>query len=154
MTVVSESGMNDVVEVTDCDAVEAVKISEVGCARASLVVVTYIFPPTWLSTKFAKSNTKTTLPDGASEMKLHISFPVNLVTKRVHLTCIIPVMHYSEQEQIANEIIQILSMGRSNNVQNYFHAQMPISILQKLQGGNYIQQWPRTSLVALDKRKC
>jgi len=112
VTVVSESGMNDVVEVTDCDAVEVVKISEVGCARASLVVVTYIVPPTWLSKKFAESSTKTTLPDGACEMKLHISFPVNLITERVHLTCIIPVMHYSEQEQIANEIIQILLNGQ------------------------------------------
>jgi hypothetical protein len=46
------------------------------------------------------------------------------------------------------------SKGRSNDVQKYFHAQMPISIIQKLQGGNCIQQWPRTSLVALDKRKC
>ncbi len=112
VTVVSESGMNDVVEVTDCDAVEVVKISEVGCARASLVVVTYIVPPTWLSKKISESSTKTTLPDGACEMKLHISFPVNLVTERVHLTCIIPVMHYSEQEQIANEIIQILLNGQ------------------------------------------
>lgn len=59
-----------------------------------------------------QSNTKTKLPDGACEMKLHISFPVNLVTKRVHLTCIRPVMHYSEQKQIANEIIQILLKGQ------------------------------------------
>jgi hypothetical protein len=42
VTVVSESGMNVVVEVTDCDAVEVVKISEVGCAHASLVVVTCV----------------------------------------------------------------------------------------------------------------
>jgi hypothetical protein len=42
VTVVSESGMNVVVEVTDCDAVEVVKISEVGCARASLEVVTCV----------------------------------------------------------------------------------------------------------------
>jgi hypothetical protein len=46
------------------------------------------------------------------------------------------------------------SKGRSNDVQKYFHAQMPISMIQKLQGGNCIQQWPRTSLEALDKRKC